>query len=166
MPSSDSVGRRKFLRQAAVAAAGGTAAGCGAAVSPWRFFTPAEARTLEAICACVIPDDDQPGARRAGVIGYIDRQLSGKFRDLRGAYRAGITAAGDFADLPTEGQLNALRQWERDPAMRPFFDLVVAHSMQGFYGSPRHGGNRDFASWRMLRIPLLPNRGRNRYEKS
>ena len=39
----------------------------------------------------------------AGVIGYIDRQLSGKFRDPASVYREGIAAAnrlagGVFAD--------------------------------------------------------------------
>jgi gluconate 2-dehydrogenase gamma chain len=30
---------------------------------------------------------------------------------------------------------------------------VCDHCMQGYYGSPRHGGNRDFASWKMLGLP-------------
>jgi hypothetical protein len=32
--------------------------------------------------------------------------------------------------------------------------------MQGYYGSPRHGGNKNWASWRMLKIPTAPVRGR------
>jgi gluconate 2-dehydrogenase gamma chain len=161
--------RRKFLSHAAVAAAAGTAAACGSGLHPFRFFTPGEARTLESICECIIPDDDVPGARRTGVTAYIDRQLSGKFREFRAVYRAGIATAdqlagGTFAEATTEKQLEVMRQLERDPASKPFFDLAVAHSMQGFYGSPRHGGNRDFASWRMLGIPISPSRGRNLYE--
>jgi gluconate 2-dehydrogenase gamma chain len=30
--------------------------------------------------------------------------------------------------------------------------MVVDHTMQGFYGSPAHGGNRDEASWKMLGV--------------
>jgi hypothetical protein len=30
--------------------------------------------------------------------------------------------------------------------------MVIDHTMQGFYGSPEHGGNRDEASWKMLGI--------------
>jgi gluconate 2-dehydrogenase gamma chain len=161
--------RRKFLRRVSVAAAAGTAAGCGPSLNPWRFFTPAEARTVESICACIVPDDDQPGARQAAVAHYIDRQLCGRFRGLRATYRAGIgvanrLAGGSFADAAPEKQLELLRQMEQNPESKAFFDLAVAHSMQGFYGSPRHGGNRDFASWRMLGIPLSPNRGRNLYQ--
>ena len=49
---------------------------------------------------------------------------------------------------------------------KPFFDLVVAHTMQGFYGDPRHGGNRDAASWTMLGLAFPPVRGRAHYDKT
>jgi len=39
----------------------------------------------------------------------------------------------------------------------PFFQRQVDHMMQGFYGSPRHGGNKNEASWKMLGI--APNMG-------
>jgi gluconate 2-dehydrogenase gamma chain len=146
------VRRRKFLGTAAVAVSG-VAAGCGARGS-YRFFTDAEARALDAMLACIIPSDDTPGAREAGVIHYIDRQLTRRFREHQKTYRAGLAALGDTITEQT------LRDMERDAARKPFFDLVVTHAMQGFYGNPRHGGNRDFASWRMLGIPLLPVRGR------
>ena len=127
----------------------GAAAGC-AAKTPWRFFTLDEARTLQAICESIIPADEDAGATQAGVVHYIDRQLAGKFREHRKTYRDGLAAS--------KGRPAA--ELERAPETRAFFSLVVTHAMQGFYGSPRHGGNRDFASWRMLRIPLSPVRGR------
>ena len=34
--------------------------------------------------------------------------------------------------------------------------------MQGFYGDPRHGGNRDRVSWKMVGLPYPPLRGRLR----
>jgi gluconate 2-dehydrogenase gamma chain len=43
---------------------------------------------------------------------------------------------------------------------RVFFDLILAHTLQGFYGDPRHGGNRNMASWRMLGLACPPVRGR------
>jgi gluconate 2-dehydrogenase gamma chain len=46
-----------------------------------------------------------------------------------------------------------------------FFNLIRAHAMQGFYGDPRHGGNRDEASWKMLGIPCPPVRGRLPYQR-
>ena len=35
-------------------------------------------------------------------------------------------------------------------AARAFFGVVVRHAMQGYYGHPKYGGNRDGASWKML----------------
>jgi len=49
--------------------------------------------------------------------------------------------------------------WEQTSFTR-FFDLLVDHTMQGFYGDPRHGGNRDRVSWKMLGLPYPPIRGR------
>lgn len=139
--------RRTFLGTAA-AAVSGVAAGCGAR-SSFRFFTDHEARALDALLAWVIPTDDTPGAREAGVIHYIDRQLTRHFREHRQAYRDGLAVLPDPLDEASLARIP-----------KPFFDLVVTHAMQGFYGNPRHGGNRDFASWRMLGIPPIPVRGR------
>lgn len=47
---------------------------------------------------------------------------------------------------------------------RRFFDMILAHTRQGFYGDPRHGGNREMASWRMLGLPTPPIRGRMHYD--
>ena len=38
--------------------------------------------------------------------------------------------------------------------------------MQGFYGSPRHGGNRNYASYRMLGLEYPPVLGQNRYRET
>jgi gluconate 2-dehydrogenase gamma chain len=157
--------RRTFLHTAGGAAIAGAAAGCGASKDPWRFFTAEEARSLQAICEAIIPADRDPGAAQAGVIHYIDRQLMGKFREHRHTYRAGIAAADRIAGGRAVDAAVA-RELEHAPETRAFFDLLVAHTMQGFYASPRHGGNREFVSWRMLRIPISPVRGRDRYEKS
>jgi gluconate 2-dehydrogenase gamma chain len=155
--------RRGFLGTAAVAASGAVV-GCGGPTGGWRFLTSQEARTLDAMLACIIPSDDAPGAREAGVIHYIDRQLTRRFREHRKTYRAGLADMGAFADAPPERQEQLLRQMEQDKERKPFFDLVVTHAMQGFYGNPRHGGNRDFASWRMLGVPPAPVRGRDLYD--
>ena len=40
-----------------------------------------------------------------------------------------------------------------------FFQMVVDHTMQGFYGSPKHGGNRGEASWKMLGIEAVMREG-------
>jgi len=139
----------------------------------WRFFSVDEARTVETICAQIIPEDRDAGATTAGVVAFLDKQLSGFYKPLRKTYRTGIAAidrksvqlAGKkFADLPAGSQLDLLKRVEKDPEIKPFFSLLVEHCMQGFYGDPRHGGNRDRVSWRMLGVPYPPVRGRLRYD--
>jgi gluconate 2-dehydrogenase gamma chain len=158
--------RRTFLQAAAAVAAAGTATGCRGAKSRWRFFSIEEADTLQAILAWIIPADRDPGAVQADAIQYIDRQLRGRFAAQGKTYRDGLAAAnrlagGSFAAASASRQQEILRQLEHDPDLHRFFDLVVTHALQGFYGSPRHGGNRDFVSWRMLGVPVLPARGRD-----
>jgi gluconate 2-dehydrogenase gamma chain len=48
--------------------AGGGAAG--------TFFDAHQRATIEAAMARIIPTDDQPGAREAGTIEFLDRYLS------------------------------------------------------------------------------------------
>jgi len=155
------IDRRKFLTAGAAAAA----AGCNANKNPWRFFTEAEAQTLAAICDQIVPADEDPGAAWAGAVAYIDRQLMGHFKEHQTAYRKGIATAdqlsgGNFASLSKESQMVLLQKMEKSKDTAAFVSLAVTHTMQGFYGSPRHGGNRDFASWRMLGVPSSPVRGR------
>jgi gluconate 2-dehydrogenase gamma chain len=138
---------------------------------PWRFFTPSEARTVDAICEQLIPADRDPGAHAAGVVDYIDMQLTKPFRKHRQTYRQGIAAveAASFAkfgkpfvELPADRQAEVLRGIEQ--SFKPFFALILAHTWQGFYGDPRHGGNRNRASWKMVGLPYPPIRGRQHYE--
>src|SRR5215475_14621619 len=45
---------------------------------PLRFFTEAEALIVAEVAARIFPSDDSgPGAKEAGVVIYIDRQLAG-----------------------------------------------------------------------------------------
>ena len=52
------------------------------------FFTPAEASTIDALVAEIIPDEQgSPGARGAGVVEYIDHSLAGFVQELQPLYR-------------------------------------------------------------------------------
>lgn len=162
--------RREVL--AGTAAAGAALlSGCLNARSRWGFFSEDEAATLAALSDQIVPADDFPSASQAGAVVFIDRQLEGPYRRHRKAYRDGIERVGticrsrfgvDPAHATPAQQLELARELERsDPA---FFALVRNHTMQSFYGSPRHGGNRDAASWRMLGLDEPPLRGRAQYD--
>ena len=149
----------------AAATLGGSAVSCSK--GRWRFFTPAEARTVDAICAQIIPSDQDAGAREAGVVNYIDIQLTRHFKQHQDLYRRGIASVDElsrarlgrpFADLTPAEQVEMLHDVQKKA--REFFDLILAHTMQGFYGDPRHGGNRDAVSWKMLALPFPQVRGR------
>ena len=162
--------RRTFLGAGLSAAVAGAGVFCGGARGGWRFFTAAEARTVEAICEQLIPADRDAGARQAGAVNYIDIQLTRHFKRYQKAYRQGLTAVDRasrakfgkrFAELAAEQQTDALIEVEENS--RAFFDLILTHTRQGFYGDPRHGGNRNIASWKMVGLPFPPVRGRQRY---
>ena len=182
MRRSRGLTRRKFIQLAASAAAAGQVISCSRATSPWRFLTTAEAATLQAICGQIVPTDADPGAKEAGVANYIDRQLIGHLKRHQKSYREGLAGVDQtslalhgkkFAVLPPEKQLNVFAALEKNAApgevwkrrsSKTFFDLVVNHSMQGFYGDPRHGGNREGVSWKMLGLAYPPIRGRQQYD--
>jgi gluconate 2-dehydrogenase gamma chain len=61
----------------------------------WLFFNADEARTADAALARLIPADDSgPGAREAGVVVFLDRQLAGAWGHGDHFYRKGPFLAG------------------------------------------------------------------------
>jgi gluconate 2-dehydrogenase gamma chain len=168
-----SLRRRKFLGIGLSATFAGSVVSCGGKRrSRWRFFTSEEAAAVEAMCEQIIPQDSDAGARQAGVVNYIDLQLTRHFKPYQSAYRQGLAAIDaesraqfgkPFAGLPFARQTEILTQTQKTD--ESFFNLIHAHTMQGFYGDPRHGGNRDSVSWTMLGLPFPPVRGRAHFEK-
>src|SRR3984893_13376017 len=55
-----------------------------------EFFTPEQAIEIDAISARIIPTDDMPGAREAGVVYFIDRGLVTFSADSQKTYRDGL----------------------------------------------------------------------------
>jgi gluconate 2-dehydrogenase gamma chain len=169
--------RRTFLKTGATAAAA-IAVACGTPEGRWRALSDDEARTLAAACDCIVPADQDPGAVQAGAVSFIDRQLATRQKEALGAWRLGLRCLDAsarrhhgqlFADLSAEAQSGLLAAIEQgrvetadwgdvDPA--GFFRMLRDHTMMGFYGDPRHGGNRDRVAWRMLGLPDPPIRGR------
>jgi gluconate 2-dehydrogenase gamma chain len=84
---------------------------------------------------------------------------------------AGIAAANewsrkiyghDFDRLDANKRIEAMKAMESGKAefanfsSRAFFARLLAMTMEGFFGDPIYGGNRNKASWRMLGFPGLP----------
>jgi len=142
-----------------------------ARAAPYVNLSPAEAATLEAVVARLIPNDGNgPGALEAGASRYIDGALGDALAAHRPAYAAGLaaldayarTAAGAaFAELAPERQDGVLTDLEQNratgftPSSAAFFDLVLGHTLEGTFGDPNYGGNRDFIGWELLGYPGL-----------
>jgi len=163
--------RRRFLKTA-LAAASGSAVSCSRRKGAWRFFTDEQARLVAAVADQIIPPDQDPGASAAGVVDYIDGQLVRRFKANQDDYRKGLSAIEEtarrhggkgFLELGPSEQEALLAEFEKGP-QRAFFDLIWNHTMQGYYGSPRHGGNRDAVSWKMIGVPDPPVRGRQHHD--
>jgi gluconate 2-dehydrogenase gamma chain len=144
-------------------------------------LSAAEAETLEAITARLIPSDASgPGALEAQAAQYIDRALGGALASSHDAYRNGLAAidgyarmskGSPFAKLSAADQDAILRDMEANvaPGFAPdaatFFNLVRAHTIQGTFCDPYYGGNTDFVGWDLIgypgvRLAVTPNEQR------
>jgi len=161
--------RKQFLLGGAVLGAGGIVAGwfgaglveyMGAAPdTPWKALTADEAAVLDRLAEELIPADPPsaefpegiPGAHDAKVVRFIDWQLAAgaPYERHLPAYREHLAK---IKDLPAA---------EVEKKFPKFFDLVLTHAKQGFYGHPCHGGNAGWASYRMLGLPGPSVTGRN-----
>jgi gluconate 2-dehydrogenase gamma chain len=165
----------------------GAQTGDGTIKVPLRFFTAAEARTVQAACDRIFPSDENgPGATEAGVVIYIDRQLAGPYgRDKyrytkapfvqsvpehgyqgkespREIYRAGIQQLGNFAELPAAGRDQKLRAIESTT----FFRLLRQHTIEGMFCDPLHGGNAGMIGWQLIGYPGPRMNYRDEIDKS
>jgi gluconate 2-dehydrogenase gamma chain len=121
------------------------------------FLTATEAADIDAIAAQIIPTDDTPGAREAGVVYFVDRALATFLSQLAGDYRPQIAAfqagcrerhpgAASFASLASEQQLEYLRAIDRTP----FFATTHLLTLLGMFSLPAYGGNRGGVGWRLI----------------
>jgi gluconate 2-dehydrogenase gamma chain len=124
-------------------------------------LTAEHAAILAAMLDRLIPADEHgPGARAAGVCGYIERALAAEHQAHRDAYFRGLTAlqalarkryASTFEGLDATAQDVLLAETERDATA--FFERVRAHAIEGMFGDPRWGGNDGYAGWELLGYP-------------
>jgi gluconate 2-dehydrogenase gamma chain len=179
--------RREFMFQAGVAAGAAWVSAQWPAIvaaaqhahttaksqTPGKFevLTPEQARQVEAIAAQIIPTDDGPGAREAGVVYFIDRALKTFASEMLPVYQSGVAQlnqetsakypeARSFADATPEQQEEVLKGLgsedfggRRRLGAQPvgdFFQTVRIHSILGFLVDPSAGGNRDYVGWKVI----------------
>ncbi len=134
-------------------------------------FGPEDWKAVEAITARILPTDQEPGAKEAGCVNFIDKALAHEEKaslplyesGLRGLEAASQRAHGaPFAELDAAAQdalLGALEAgrtagWPADAGdSAVFFETVRVHTVVGFLADPKYGGNRDFAGWKVAGYP-------------
>ncbi len=123
----------------------------------FEVLTAFEAAELEAIAAQIIPTDDTPGAREAGVIYFIDRALNTfgaenlepireGLQDFESSVREEHSGVEAFSGLSDDQQIEALRAIEESD----FFGTVRTLTIAGMFAHPSYGGNRDKVGWALL----------------
>ena len=115
-----------------------------------QFFTPAEFGTVEQLSEIIIPKDESPGARDAGVAEFIDFMVAND-TELQWPFRYGLdwlnaraTAlhGSAFAAIPEDQQTALLRALAyrgssapADADGRSFFALMRRYTVMGYYTS-------------------------------
>ena len=169
--TDETISRRQFVqgagalagsaafRLSAAAAAAAAQAACSARDSgaTWSTLTADEARELEAISARILPTTDTPGAREAGVVHFFDQVFGDQLADMLPPIRAmmpqfqgGIAerfpGAERFSDLDEADQ----DAWLGEHDQTPFFFIVRAGTLIGFFAMEKYGGNKDYVSWDLI----------------
>src|ERR1700736_3107 len=141
----------------------------------FEFFTAAEAVEIDALSARVIPTDDTPGAREAGVLYFIDRALVTFASGDQQTYRDGLSAlqslvretfpgVGKFSTATPEQQDELLHTMEasqtetKTPPRRrslksaqTFLEALRIQTIAGFLIDPEAGlGNRGGVGWKLI----------------
>jgi hypothetical protein len=133
--------------------------------TPATALLPEQRRVLEAFIDRLVPKDELgPGAVECGAAEYIDRSLADYLANEKTAFTQGLAAVdayarssqgGPFADLSAEKRDAVLAAIDtgQAPNLRGFFNRARRLTLEGMFGDPSYGGNKDFAGWDLIRYP-------------
>ena len=173
------ISRRNFIKMSTVGAGCLCLTGCYTLPESYHYIlTAKESEILDALADQIIPPDEFAGGKDAGVTNYIDKQLAGFYSEHTDMYKKCLDALNktcveiygkEFTALDFKTQFEYLtdiengkyneRDWNGYTASS-FFGTLRDHCLQGYYGSPRHGGNKNYVSYRMMKLdyPLIIGR--------
>jgi gluconate 2-dehydrogenase gamma chain len=174
-PSSRELSRRElmvttaFVPLAALVGSAHAAAQTAttAAAAP-TALSAAQMKILEAFVERLIPKDELgPSAAEAGAQIYIDRVLAGPNANEKGTFIDGLTSMDAFARTSQGAAFAELSPEKRDvvitaveagtadgfPSGRAFFNRARRLTLEGMFGDPYYGGNKNFAGWDLIRYP-------------
>jgi gluconate 2-dehydrogenase gamma chain len=124
-------------------------------------LSPFQRSMLEAATSRILPTDQDPGAKEANVIEFIDRELARpEYALLKSNVLAGVVALRNtsikksgklFTELSADEQDEVLREVEAlGPQGKDFIRILIELSLEGFLGDPLYGGNVQGVGWQFI----------------
>jgi gluconate 2-dehydrogenase gamma chain len=166
---SEDISRRTVIATAATAAfvpVSAIRSAAQTAPAPQRIFSPEQKRTLEAFLDRLCPKDELgPGAVEIGAQDYIEVQLGDYLAAEKSLFLEGLAAVDAYARSSQGGALADLSPEKRDEVLtdidtgkapqntRAFFNRARRLMLEGMFGDPHYGGNKNFAGWDLIRYP-------------
>jgi gluconate 2-dehydrogenase gamma chain len=139
-----------------------------AAQAPQTALSASQRQVLDAFVDRLIPKDELgPGALECGAANYIDRSLADALSTEKGSFAEGLDAVDAFARKAQGAAFPELSADKKDavltalevgdasgfPSARAFFNRVRRLTLEGMFGDPYYGGNKNFAGWDLIRYP-------------
>jgi len=175
------INRREFVRRGSLYGAGiliglntprpKAAQAAAESVEP-AILTKHEWETLDALTGRIIPADEDPGAREANCVNFIDKALAHEDAAALPLYQGGLAALDGVAMARFETRFVGLESAQQDEILAAlergtakewalskelpspmFFETVRIHTIVGFLADPSYGGNRDFSGWKVAGYP-------------
>jgi gluconate 2-dehydrogenase gamma chain len=162
MPS-DEISRRTIIVSAALV----PVAALAQTATP-SALSADQLRILSAFVDRLIPKDELgPSASECDVPVYINRSLGDYLAGEKAAFVEGLEATdalsrrtqnAAFTDLTPEKQDAVLTVMESGsaegfPNARAFFNRARRLALEGMFGDPYYGGNKNFAGWDLIKYP-------------
>ena len=166
--ASDEITRRAVIVSAALVPVAALAQAPSSPAAPASALSDAQLRLLAAFVDRIIPKDELgPSASECDVPVYINRSLADYLAAEKTAFVEGLEAMDAFArrsqarafiDLPPEKRDSVLAAMENGaaegfPNARGFFNRARRLTLEGMFGDPYYGGNKNFAGWDLIRYP-------------
>jgi hypothetical protein len=163
-----SVTRRTVIASAAlipVAAIQSAPQAVAQTAAPASVFTAEQRRVLSAFVDRLIPKDELgPSATECGVPNYIDSCLADFLAAEKPSFLQSLAAVDVYARSSQGAQLAELSVEKQDavltaidnnqaPTLKAFFNRVRRLTLEGMFGDPSYGGNKNFAGWDLIRYP-------------
>jgi gluconate 2-dehydrogenase gamma chain len=164
---SDEISRRTVIVSAALIPVAALAQQSTPTSAP-TALSDAQLRLLGAFVDRIIPKDELgPSASESDVPIYINRALGDYLAGEKAAFIEGLEATDTFAHRSQGRAFIELTPAKQDAVLtamdsgtaqgfadaRGFFNRVRRLTMEGMFGDPYYGGNKNFAGWDLIRYP-------------